>query len=65
VTALIGRQEQIVLPAVSKEVDYEAELVIVVAPRMLPALGDAARTAFDPVLMIILSACCMQQRYFQ
>jgi asparagine synthase (glutamine-hydrolysing) len=31
----------------------------------LPALGDAARTAFDPVLMIILSACCMQQRYFQ
>jgi asparagine synthase (glutamine-hydrolysing) len=31
----------------------------------LPALSEAARTAFDPVLMIILSACCLQQRYFQ
>jgi asparagine synthase (glutamine-hydrolysing) len=31
----------------------------------LPALGDAARTALDPVLMIVLSACCLQQRYFQ
>ena len=31
----------------------------------LPALGDDARTAFDPVLMILLSACCLHQRYFQ
>jgi asparagine synthase (glutamine-hydrolysing) len=31
----------------------------------LPALGDAARTALDPVLMILLSACCLHQRYFQ
>jgi asparagine synthase (glutamine-hydrolysing) len=31
----------------------------------LPALGDDARTALDPVLMILLSACCLQQRYFQ
>src|SRR5262249_2343478 len=30
----------------------------------LPALADAARTAVDPVLMILLSACCLQQRYF-
>jgi 2-keto-4-pentenoate hydratase/2-oxohepta-3-ene-1,7-dioic acid hydratase in catechol pathway len=32
-TALIGHGEPIVLPAVSKEVDYEAELVIVVGKR--------------------------------
>jgi asparagine synthase (glutamine-hydrolysing) len=31
----------------------------------LPALGDAARTALDPVLMTILSACCLHQRYFR
>jgi hypothetical protein len=31
----------------------------------LPALGDAARTALDPVLMILLSACCLHQQYFQ
>jgi asparagine synthase (glutamine-hydrolysing) len=31
----------------------------------LPALGDDARTAFDSVLMILLSACCLHQRYFQ
>src|SRR5262245_24518699 len=31
----------------------------------LPALGDGARTALDPVLMILLSACCLHRRYFQ
>jgi asparagine synthase (glutamine-hydrolysing) len=31
----------------------------------LPALGADARTALDPVLMILLSACCLHQRYFQ
>jgi asparagine synthase (glutamine-hydrolysing) len=31
----------------------------------LPALGDDARTALDPVLMILLSACCLHRRYFQ
>ena len=31
----------------------------------LPALGDDARTTLDPVLMILLSACCLHQRYFQ
>jgi asparagine synthase (glutamine-hydrolysing) len=30
----------------------------------LPALGGA-RTALDPVLMILLSACCLHQRYLQ
>ena len=27
----------------------------------LPALSDEARTAFDPVLMILLSACAIQE----
>jgi asparagine synthase (glutamine-hydrolysing) len=31
----------------------------------LPALGDDARIALDPVLMILLSACCLHQSYFQ
>ncbi len=31
----------------------------------LPALADAARTAFDPVLMVLLSACCLHERYFR
>jgi asparagine synthase (glutamine-hydrolysing) len=31
----------------------------------LPALADHTRTAFDPVLMILLSVCCLHQRYFQ
>jgi asparagine synthase (glutamine-hydrolysing) len=31
----------------------------------LPALGDDARAALDPVLMILLSACCLHQRYFR
>ena len=30
----------------------------------LPALGDAARTALDPVLTVLLSACCLHRRYF-
>jgi asparagine synthase (glutamine-hydrolysing) len=31
----------------------------------LPALGDAARIALAPLLMTLLSACCLHQRYFQ
>jgi asparagine synthase (glutamine-hydrolysing) len=31
----------------------------------LPALGEGARTTLDPVLMVLLSACCLHQRYFQ
>jgi asparagine synthase (glutamine-hydrolysing) len=31
----------------------------------LPALDDEARTALDPVLMVLLSACCLHQRYFR
>jgi 2-keto-4-pentenoate hydratase/2-oxohepta-3-ene-1,7-dioic acid hydratase in catechol pathway len=41
-TALIGDGEAIVLPPVSKEVDYEAELVIVVGKRGRPADDRAA-----------------------
>ena len=31
----------------------------------LPTLDIDARAALDPVLMILLSACCLHQRYFQ
>jgi 2-keto-4-pentenoate hydratase/2-oxohepta-3-ene-1,7-dioic acid hydratase in catechol pathway len=41
-TALIGDADPIVLPPVSKEVDYEAELVIVVGKRGRPADERAA-----------------------
>ncbi len=41
-TALIGQGEPIVLPAVSQEVDYEAELVIVVGKRGRHLSADAA-----------------------
>jgi asparagine synthase (glutamine-hydrolysing) len=29
----------------------------------LPAMDDGARTAIDPALMVILSACMLQQRF--
>src|SRR5262249_7615427 len=29
----------------------------------LPALGEAERTAYEPVLMVLLSACSLQQRF--
>src|SRR6516162_6308506 len=41
-TALIGHGEAIVLPPVSKEVDYEAELVIVVGKRGRNVSAEAA-----------------------
>jgi 2-keto-4-pentenoate hydratase/2-oxohepta-3-ene-1,7-dioic acid hydratase in catechol pathway len=41
-TALIGHGEAIMLPAVSREVDYEAELVIVVGKRGRHIPADAA-----------------------
>jgi asparagine synthase (glutamine-hydrolysing) len=31
----------------------------------LPVLDIDARAALDPVLMILASACCLHQRYFQ
>jgi asparagine synthase (glutamine-hydrolysing) len=31
----------------------------------LPGLDIDTRAAFDPVLMILVSACCLHQRYFQ
>jgi 2-keto-4-pentenoate hydratase/2-oxohepta-3-ene-1,7-dioic acid hydratase in catechol pathway len=42
-TALIGHGDAIVLPPVSKEVDYEAELVIVVGKRGRPRSAAEAR----------------------
>lgn len=42
-TALIGHGEAIVLPPVSQEVDYEAELVIVIGKRGRPRTADEAR----------------------
>jgi 2-keto-4-pentenoate hydratase/2-oxohepta-3-ene-1,7-dioic acid hydratase in catechol pathway len=41
-TALVGHDEPIVLPPVSREVDYEAELVIVVGKRGRPKSPDEA-----------------------
>jgi 2-keto-4-pentenoate hydratase/2-oxohepta-3-ene-1,7-dioic acid hydratase in catechol pathway len=41
-TALVGHEDPIVLPPVSSEVDYEAELVIVVGKRGRPANPEAA-----------------------
>jgi len=43
-TSLIGPEEAIVLPPVSQEVDYEAELVIVVGKRGRPQSAEAAGT---------------------
>jgi asparagine synthase (glutamine-hydrolysing) len=31
----------------------------------VPSMSDDARTALDPVLMVLLSACYLHQRYFQ
>ena len=31
----------------------------------VPSMSDDARTALDPVLMLLLSACCLHQRYFR
>jgi 2-keto-4-pentenoate hydratase/2-oxohepta-3-ene-1,7-dioic acid hydratase in catechol pathway len=41
-TALVGQGDQIVLPSVSKEVDYEAELVVVIGKRGRNILAAAA-----------------------
>jgi 2-keto-4-pentenoate hydratase/2-oxohepta-3-ene-1,7-dioic acid hydratase in catechol pathway len=41
-TALIGHGENVVLPPVSQEVDYEAELVVVVGKRGRNVMADAA-----------------------
>jgi 2-keto-4-pentenoate hydratase/2-oxohepta-3-ene-1,7-dioic acid hydratase in catechol pathway len=42
-TALIGQEQPIVLPAVSQEIDYEAELVVVIGKRGRPRNVDEAR----------------------
>jgi asparagine synthase (glutamine-hydrolysing) len=41
---------------------YDRVKVIALLDR-LPALGDEARTALDPVLMILLSSCTLHERF--
>jgi asparagine synthase (glutamine-hydrolysing) len=57
-------QETLRGPALASLPFYDRAKVVALLDG-LPALGDDARTAIDPVLMILLSACCLHQRYFQ
>ena len=57
-------QETLRGPALASLPFYDRAKVVALLDG-LPALGDDARTALDPVLMILLSACCLHQRYFQ
>jgi len=41
---------------------YDRAKVIALLDR-LPALGDEARTALDPVLMILLCSCTLHERF--
>jgi asparagine synthase (glutamine-hydrolysing) len=51
-------------PVLASLVFYDRAKVIALLDDV-HTLGDDARTALDPVLMILLSACCLHQRYFQ
>ena len=55
-------QETLRGPALASLPFYDRAKVVALLDG-LPALGDDARTAFDPVLMILLSACDLQQRF--
>src|SRR5262249_12308169 len=55
-------QETLRGPALASLPFYDRAKVIVLRDR-LPTLGDDDRTAFDPVLMLLLSACGLQERY--
>ena len=57
-------QETLRGPALASLPFYDRAKVVALLDG-LPALGDDARTAFDPVLMVLLSACCLHQRYIQ
>jgi asparagine synthase (glutamine-hydrolysing) len=41
---------------------YDQAKVVALLDR-LPTLSDDARTAFDPILMILLSACSLHEKY--
>jgi asparagine synthase (glutamine-hydrolysing) len=51
-------------PVMSSLAFYD-QAKVVAALDGLPALDTDARIALDPVLMVLLSACCLHQRYFQ
>jgi len=49
-------------PAIASLPFYDRTKVVAMLDG-LPTLDDAARAALDPVLTILLSACCLNQRY--
>ena len=49
-------------PALAAVPFYDRAKVVALLDQ-LPALGEEARTVMDPVLMILLSACCLQERF--
>lgn len=55
-------QETLRGPALASLPFYDRARVIALLDG-LPALGDEARTALDPVLMILLSACALHEQY--
>ena len=55
-------QETLRGPALASLPFYDRAKVVALLDG-LPALGEDARTAFDPVLMVLLSACSLQQRF--
>src|SRR4029077_7411610 len=57
-------QETLRGPAMASLPFYDRAKVVALLDE-LPALDIDGRAALDPVLMILLSACCLHQRYFQ
>jgi asparagine synthase (glutamine-hydrolysing) len=49
--------------SVMASVPFYDQAKVVALLDSLPALTDDARTAFDPILMVLLSACCLHERY--
>jgi asparagine synthetase B (glutamine-hydrolysing) len=49
--------------SVMASVPFYNQAKVVALLDSLPALTDDARTAFDPILMVLLSACCLHERY--
>jgi asparagine synthetase B (glutamine-hydrolysing) len=49
--------------SVMASVPFYDQAKVVALLDSLPALTGDARTAFDPILMVLLSACCLHERY--
>ena len=49
--------------SVMASVPFYEQAKVVALLDSLPALTDDARTAFDPILMVLLSACCLHEKY--